>query len=181
MADSNKRPFSEILEEYNKIKSVFHELQESLSRDINVLRHSNVYSDDVSLRLDKNIRAAVYNFEWMDKFINNMGKETWKDEDIMRLSSYVKTNMDINTYLAEDVSLLEKNLPIAQTIRTYLIKITDLLSRLCTAITNFITKTLPEKAKEAKSSFAASLGKLGESVKKLGTETPKKSGPGTSV
>jgi len=172
--------YKDLVEVYNQTKNNFVEFYRLLDLKRHVLARGKAY-DELEPKTLKNLDSIEDDIEAADTLIGRVNEKEWTPNDSLKLYNSISAIVAGHESLGEDSLKIEKSLPIAQTIKLYLIKAFDLLSKLCAAVVNFLTKTLPNKASEAKSSFAASLGKLGESVKKLGTEAPKKSGPGASV
>lgn len=61
---------------------------------------------------------------------------------------------------------LRKNFPIVKAVKFYLHKDFCFISKLCAAVTNFFTRTLPDKASDARKYFTAGFNKLKQAEQK---------------
>jgi len=171
---------------YYEFKGEFNEFEESFSRERDVLKHSKAYddvnagyleSDDLLTDMSNIVDIIKGEFDYLDELMSDSKSvEPMEDNWIEHINKLISSH----SKLANAAGELKENLPIAQNVKSYSSKALGLISRLCTAVTTFFNKILPDKASKAKSSFDANLDILRDVIQELkaGAKAPKKSGPG---
>lgn len=154
---SENSSFEEIEKAFKTFHHEFNEFSETFNRQLHILEKSNLENDKECVsellkiifeRMDPIRKNCIY-------IENNMDLE-----NVINLLPWINVLIDVHQELISDVNKIKKNLPVLQTIKLYLNNAVALLGKLCTAVANFLTITMPQKSKAAKEVLVTGFEKL---------------------